>query len=75
VCLPRLAGGGDNRVAVWTAGAGSWRVALPFNNGLRPEPMIASHARGVGLVKSAIATAPVVVDPPEIEVMRGRTSA
>ncbi|MBV8966928.1 MAG: arabinosyltransferase domain-containing protein, partial [Mycobacteriaceae bacterium] len=35
---PRLAG---NRVAVWTAGAVFVAAWLPFDNGLRPEPIIA----------------------------------
>jgi arabinosyltransferase A len=43
--LPRLgpARGGlaANRVAVWTAGAVFLAAWLPFNNGLRPEPLIA----------------------------------
>jgi arabinosyltransferase A len=30
-----------NRVAVWTAGAVFLAAWLPFNNGLRPEPLIA----------------------------------
>jgi arabinosyltransferase A len=59
--LPRLgpARGGlaDNRVAVWTAGAVFLAAWLPFNNGLRPEPLIAF---GVVLtwvlVETAIAT-------------------
>jgi len=59
--LPRLgpARGGlaGNRVAVWTAGAVFLAAWLPFNNGLRPEPLIAF---GVVLtwvlVEAAIAT-------------------
>ena len=34
----------DNRVAVWTAGAVFLAAWLPFNNGLRPEPLIAFGA-------------------------------
>ncbi|GAB3222595.1 arabinosyltransferase domain-containing protein [Mycolicibacterium hippocampi] len=40
--LPRLGGRlARNRVAVWTAGAVFLAAWLPFNNGLRPEPLIA----------------------------------
>jgi arabinosyltransferase A len=40
--LPRLGGKlAANRVAVWTAGAVFLAAWLPFNNGLRPEPIIA----------------------------------
>ena len=40
--LPRLGGRlAVNRVAVWTAGAVFLAAWLPFNNGLRPEPLIA----------------------------------
>ena len=40
--LPRLGGRlAGNRVAVWTAGAVFLAAWLPFNNGLRPEPLIA----------------------------------
>ena len=35
------AGSPCNRVAVWTAGAVFLAAWLPFNNGLRPEPLIA----------------------------------
>jgi arabinosyltransferase A len=40
--LPRLGGRlARNRIAVWTAGAVFLAAWLPFNNGLRPEPLIA----------------------------------
>ncbi len=40
--LPRLGRRvANNRVAVWTAGAVFLAAWLPFNNGLRPEPLIA----------------------------------
>jgi len=40
--LPRLGSKlAANRVAVWTAGAVFLAAWLPFNNGLRPEPIIA----------------------------------
>jgi arabinosyltransferase A len=38
---PGRAGVGANRVAVFTAGAVFLAAWLPFNNGLRPEPLIA----------------------------------
>lgn len=38
---PGRGGLGANRVAVWTAGAVFLAAWLPFNNGLRPEPLIA----------------------------------
>ena len=38
---PGSGGLGANRVAVWTAGAVFLAAWLPFNNGLRPEPLIA----------------------------------
>ena len=54
---PARGGLADNRVAVWTAGAVFLAAWLPFNNGLRPEPLIAF---GVVLtwvlVETAIAT-------------------
>ena len=54
---PARGGLAANRVAVWTAGAVFLAAWLPFNNGLRPEPLI---ALGVVLtwmlVESAIAT-------------------
>jgi arabinosyltransferase A len=46
-----------NRVAVWTAGAVFLAAWLPFNNGLRPEPLIAFGAIAAWvLVEKAIAT-------------------
>ena len=46
-----------NRVAVWTAGAVFLAAWLPFNNGLRPEPLIAFGAlAALILVENAIAT-------------------
>jgi arabinosyltransferase A len=45
-----------NRVAVWTAGAVFLAAWLPFNNGLRPEPLIAFGTLATWvLVESAIA--------------------
>lgn len=38
---PAVGGLGANRVAVWTAGAVFVAAWIPFNNGLRPEPLIA----------------------------------
>src|SRR5437588_1924915 len=45
-CMLRRLGPGrgglaGNRVAMWTAGAVFLAAWLPFNNGLRPEPLIA----------------------------------
>ena len=61
------AGPGDwprNRVAVWTAGAVFLAAWLPFNNGLRPEPLIAFGALLTWmLVENAIAHAPAVARP------------
>jgi len=37
---PARGGLGANRVAVWTAGAVFVAAWIPFNNGLRPEPLI-----------------------------------
>ena len=56
--LPRLGRRlANNRVAVWTAGAVFVAAWLPFNNGLRPEPLIAFGALAAWmLVESAIAT-------------------
>ena len=46
-----------NRVAVWTAAAVFLAAWLPFNNGLRPEPLIAFGALAVWiLVENAIGT-------------------
>ncbi len=46
-----------NRVTAWTAGAVFLAAWLPFNNGLRPEPLIAFGALAVWmLVENAIAT-------------------
>ncbi|MFZ0905343.1 MAG: arabinosyltransferase domain-containing protein [Mycobacterium sp.] len=54
---PARGGLAANRVAVWSAGAVFLAAWLPFNNGLRPEPLI---ALGVAvtwvLVETAIAT-------------------
>jgi arabinosyltransferase A len=47
----------NNRVAVWTAGAVFLAAWLPFNNGLRPEPLIAFGVLAAWmLVESSIAT-------------------
>ncbi|BBY81426.1 arabinosyltransferase [Mycolicibacterium pulveris] len=59
--LPRLgpgaAGLAGNRVAVWTAGAVFLAAWLPFNNGLRPEPLIAFGVVATWmLVENAIGT-------------------
>jgi arabinosyltransferase A len=56
--LPRLGRRlANNRVAVWTAGAVFLAAWLPFNNGLRPEPLIAFGALAAWiLVENAIAT-------------------
>ena len=46
-----------NRVTVWTAGAVFLAAWLPFNNGLRPEPLIAfGVVAGWVLVENAVAT-------------------
>jgi arabinosyltransferase A len=46
-----------NRVAVWTAGAVFLAAWLPFNNGLRPEPLIAFGAVATWvLMENAIGT-------------------
>jgi arabinosyltransferase A len=46
-----------NRVAVWTAGAVFLAAWLPFNNGLRPEPLIAFGAVAAWvLVENSIGT-------------------
>ncbi|HET7666285.1 MAG TPA: arabinosyltransferase domain-containing protein, partial [Mycobacterium sp.] len=46
-----------NRVAAWTAGAVFLAAWLPFNNGLRPEPLIAFGALLAWvLIENAIAT-------------------
>jgi arabinosyltransferase A len=46
-----------DRVAVWTAGAVFLAAWLPFNNGLRPEPLIAFGTLAAWiLVENAIAT-------------------
>ena len=58
-----------NRVAVWTAGAVFLAAWLPFNNGLRPEPLIAFGALAAWvLVENAIAHPPAVA-------RRGRRSS
>src|SRR5262249_28531647 len=56
--LPRLGRAlAANRVAVWTAAAVFLAAWLPFNNGLRPEPIIALGAVLVWvLVEDAIVT-------------------
>ncbi|MDT5013548.1 MAG: arabinosyltransferase [Mycobacterium sp.] len=56
--LPRLGRGvAKNRVAVWTAGAVFLAAWLPFNNGLRPEPIIVLGTMATWmLVENAIAT-------------------
>jgi arabinosyltransferase A len=56
--LPRLGRRlSQNRVAVWTAGAVFLAAWLPFNNGLRPEPLIAFGVIAVwALVEYAIGT-------------------
>jgi len=56
--LPRLGRRlANNRVAVWTAGAVFLAAWLPFNNGLRPEPLIAFGTLAAWmLVESSIAT-------------------
>ena len=56
--MPRLGSRlANNRVAVWTAGAVFLAAWLPFNNGLRPEPLIAFGALAAWmLVENAIAT-------------------
>ena len=53
----RRGGWRRNRVAVWTAGAVFLAAWLPFNNGLRPEPLIAFGVIAVWvLVENAIGT-------------------
>ena len=56
--LPRLGRRlANNRVAVWTAGAVFLAAWLPFNNGLRPEPLIAFGALVAWvLIENTIAT-------------------
>ena len=54
---PGKGGLASNRVAVWTAGAVFLAAWLPFNNGLRPEPLIALGVIAAWmLVETAIAT-------------------
>ncbi|WP_343600879.1 arabinosyltransferase domain-containing protein [Mycobacterium sp.] len=54
---PGRSGLAANRVAVWTAGAVFLAAWLPFNNGLRPEPLIALGVVVTWvLVENAIAT-------------------
>jgi arabinosyltransferase A len=54
---PGTGGLAANRVAVWTAGAVFLAAWLPFDNGLRPEPLIALGVIGTWvLVETAIAT-------------------
>ncbi|GJF09684.1 arabinosyltransferase B [Mycolicibacterium cyprinidarum] len=54
--LPRLGSRlARNRIAVWTAGAVFLAAWLPFNNGLRPEPLIAFGVIAVWmLVETAV---------------------
>ena len=56
--LPRLGRGlRKNRVAIWTAGAVFLAAWLPFNNGLRPEPIIVLGTMVTWiLVENSIAT-------------------
>ena len=56
--LPRLGRAlAVNRVTVWTTGAVFLAAWLPFNNGLRPEPLIAFGALAAwALVENAIGT-------------------
>lgn len=56
--LPRLGRRlAQNRVAIWTAGAVFLAAWLPFNNGLRPEPLIAFGVIAVwALVEYALGT-------------------
>ncbi len=56
--LPRLGRRlANNRVAVWTGGAVFLAAWLPFNNGLRPEPLIAFGAVAAWvLVERAVGT-------------------
>src|SRR6202022_3431089 len=56
--LPRLGRRlANNRITVWTAGAVFLAAWLPFNNGLRPEPLIAFGVLAAWmLVESSIAT-------------------
>ncbi len=58
--LPRLGRPlAAGRIAVWTAGAVFLAAWLPFNNGLRPEPLIAfGTVAGWVLVERAIGSAP-----------------
>ena len=54
---PGKRGLANNRVAVWTAGAVFLAAWLPFNNGLRPEPLIAFGALAAWvLIENAIGT-------------------
>ena len=54
---PGKGGLASNRVAVWTAGAVFLAAWLPFNNSLRPEPLIALGVIATWmLVETAIAT-------------------
>ena len=54
---PGTGGLAGNRVAVWTAAAVFLAAWLPFNNGLRPEPLIALGTLATWmLVENAIAT-------------------
>ncbi|MBS4727986.1 arabinosyltransferase domain-containing protein [Mycobacterium sp. SM1] len=54
---PGKGGLAADRVAVWTAGAVFLAAWLPFNNGLRPEPLIAFGTLATWvLVENAIAT-------------------
>ncbi|GFG74024.1 arabinosyltransferase domain-containing protein [Mycobacterium botniense] len=54
---PARGGLATNRVAIWTAGAVFLSAWLPFNNGLRPEPLIAFGTLVAWvLVENALAT-------------------
>jgi arabinosyltransferase A len=54
---PGRGGLAGNRIAVWTAGAVFLAAWLPFNNGLRPEPLIALGVVATWvLAETAIAT-------------------
>jgi arabinosyltransferase A len=73
--LPRLGHGvAKNRVAVWTAGAVFLSAWLPFNNGLRPEPIIVLGTMITWmLVENAIATRRLV--PAALAVVSAMLSA
>ncbi|BDB45691.1 MULTISPECIES: arabinosyltransferase domain-containing protein [Mycobacterium] len=66
---PGVNGLAANRVAVWTAGAVFVAAWLPFNNGLRPEPLIALGVlatwmmveRSIALARLAAAAVAIIV--------------